>query len=303
MPLQGNLRDFSTTQLLNLVNLAGKTGTLVLFEGVRTNEKDAMGNVKMAPGAERARVAFKGGKLIAAQIGAQDGNLVAVLNKAGKLTDDQARIIRERAKSTSDKALALLLINANYVSQKDIVSSVQQHTLDAVYNLLSWNEGPFRFDDNTLPASDRILIPIDLENVIIEGARRVREIEQLTAHLPNLDMALKFPPNAREKIRGVHLSVQEWNVVRYVDPRNSIRQIAKANNMSDIEIRRIVFGLEQAGLVELVRPPNMAPPAPTSGRPNQQQQAPAGQQQRPQIKPPQVQETVVRRLIDRIRNL
>ena len=41
MPLQGNLRDFSTTQLLNLINLAGKTGTLTMFEGVRTGEKDA----------------------------------------------------------------------------------------------------------------------------------------------------------------------------------------------------------------------------------------------------------------------
>ena len=30
MPLRGNLRDFSTTQLLNLVNLAKKTGTLTI---------------------------------------------------------------------------------------------------------------------------------------------------------------------------------------------------------------------------------------------------------------------------------
>ena len=28
MALKGNLRDFSTTQLLNLINLARKTGTL-----------------------------------------------------------------------------------------------------------------------------------------------------------------------------------------------------------------------------------------------------------------------------------
>ncbi|PJF24183.1 MAG: hypothetical protein CUN53_19115, partial [Phototrophicales bacterium] len=104
MPLQGNLRDFSTTQLLNLINLAGKTGTLIIFEGVKTNEKDAMGNPRMIPGAERARVSFKMGKLIAASLGAQDGNLVSVLNKAGKLTDEQVRIIRERARNTSDKA-------------------------------------------------------------------------------------------------------------------------------------------------------------------------------------------------------
>lgn len=290
MPLQGNLRDFSTTQLLNLINLAGKTGTLSIFEGVKTGEKDAIGADKMTAGKERARVSFKAGKLIAAMLGGQDGNLVSVLNKAGKLNDEQARIIRERAKNTSDKALALLLINANYVTQRDVVSSIQQHTLDVVYNLLSWVEGPFRFEDNALPSSDRILVPIDLENVIIEGARRMKEIEQLNSHLPNLDMALKFPENPREKFKGIHLSVEEWRVVSFVNPKNTIRQIAKANNMTEMEIRRIVYGLEQAGLVELVRPPSADGAAPSGVK-------------RPAPRAPQVQRTVVTKLIDRIRNI
>src|SRR5690606_125587 len=267
MPLQGNIRDFSTTQLLNLINLARKTGTLTIFEGVKTGEKDAMGQDKMAPGSERAKISFNTGKLIFASMDSQDGNLVSVLNKAGKLTDEQARIIRTRAKNTTDKALALLLINANYVSQGDIVSSIQHHTLDVVYNLLSWAEGPFRFEDERIPDNNRILVPIDLENVIIEGSRRMKEIEQLTDHLPNLDMALKFPENPKEKFKGIHLSVEEWRVVSFVNPKNTIRQIAKANNMSDMEIRRIVYGLEQAGLVELVKPPGMDSTGTTRTRP------------------------------------
>jgi hypothetical protein len=288
MPLQGNLRDFSTTQLLNLINLANKTGTLIIYEGIPTHEKDAMGGVKMAAGRARARIAFKVGKLIHAMLDEHDGNLVSVLNKAGKLTAEQARLIRERAKNTTDKALALLLINANYVTQKDVVGSVQQHTLDVVYDLLSWHEGPFRFDDDTLPSSDRIMVPIDLENVIIEGARRIKQNEVLIAEIPNLDVALKFPENAKDKYKGVHLSVEEWRVVSYVNPKNTIRQIAKANNMSDLEIRRIVYGLLQAGLVFLIKPP-----MPTGG----------DQQRRVVPLAPAMQETVVRRIIDRIRSI
>lgn len=288
MPLQGNLRDFSTTQLLNLINLAGKTGTLTIFEGIATQEKDAMGGVKMAAGKERARVAFKIGKLIHAVLGDQDGNLVSVLNKAGKLTADQARILRERAKNTTDKALALLLINANYVSQTDVVSSVQQHTLDVVYDLLTWHEGPFRFDDDALPSADRIMVPIDLENVIIEGARRMKDDERLIQDIPNLDVALKFPENAKEKYKGVHLSVEEWRIVSFVNPKNTIRQIAKANNLSDMEIRRIVNGLLQAGLVQVMKPV-AAQPVDAKGRVIP--------------KTPAVQETVVRRIIDRIRSI
>lgn len=290
MPLQGNIRDFSTTQLLNLINLARKTGTLTIFEGVHTGEKDAMGQDKMAPGAERATVAFNTGKLIFAALDAQDANLVSVLNKAGKLNDEQARIIRDRARNTTDKALAMLLINANYVSQHDIVASIKQHTLSVVYNLLTWAEGPFRFDDDAMPNTNRILVPIDLENVIIEGSRRIREAEKLTEHLPNLDFALKFPENPKEKFKGIHLSVEEWRVVSFVNPKNSIRQIAKANNMSDIEIRRIVYGLEQAGLVELVKPPGMEVTAAHGYR----RRAPVA---------PQVQKNVVNKLIDKIKSI
>ncbi len=289
MPLQGNIRDFSTTQLLNLINLAGKTGMLTIFEAIRTGEKDAMQQDRMAPGKERAKVAFRTGKLVFASMDTHDSHLAAVLNKAGKLTDEQVRIIKERAARTTDKALALLLINAGYVSQGDIVNSIQQHTLDVVFNLMTWNQGPFRFEDNILPGSDRILVPIDLENVIIEGSRRIREAEKLVEHLPNLDFALRFPENPKEKFKGIHLSVEEWRVVSFVSPKNSIRQIAKANNMSEIEIRRIVYGLEQAGLVELVKPPGMA--------------ATQTAIRRPTARTSQVQKSVVDKLIDKLKSM
>jgi hypothetical protein len=294
MPLKGELRDFSTTQLLNLINLAGKTGTLTIFKGTKTGETEEVNGKKrekITAGPERARVSFRTGKLIFATMDGQDGNLVAVLNKAGKLTDDQARIIRERAKNTADKALALLLINANYVTQNDVVECIKQHTLNVIYSLMSWNEEPFRFDDDVLPDASRIQVPIDLENVIIEGARRIKEIEELNQHLPNLDMALKFPDNPKEKFKGIHLSVEEWRVVSFVNPKNTIRQIARANNMSELEIRRIVYGLEQAGLVEMVKPPGMETgPAKTAGR------------ARPQQKPP-ADKVMLNRLIDKIRSI
>ncbi|MBL8152707.1 MAG: DUF4388 domain-containing protein [Anaerolineae bacterium] len=293
MPLKGELRDFSTTQLLNLINLAGKTGTLSIFQANRTGQMEEVNGKKrerIETGQERARVSFKSGKLIFAAMQGQEGHLVSVLNKAGKLTDDQARIIRERARNTSDKALALLLINANYVSQTDVINCIQQHILDVVYNLMTWNLEPFRFEDNLLPPNDRIQVPIDLENVIIQGARRIKEIEELTQHLPNLDMALKFPENPKEKFKGIHLSVEEWRVVSFVNGKNSIRQIAKANNMSEVEIRRVVYGLEQAGLVELVKPPGM-------------DQAMNAMQRRRPTQKPQVQAAVVNRLIDKIRSI
>lgn len=290
--LKGTLQDLHTTQLLHLINLAKKTGTLKLFAGVPTGKEIIMGDgetkrPEVLPGAERSRVAFREGKLVFAQMTERDSHLATVLHKSNKLNDQQYRVIRERAANATDKALALLLINANYVSQVDIMQSVQQHTLDIVYDVMTWTKEPFIFEEGEMPPPGRITVPIDLENVIIQGTLRMRELDQLAKELPNLDFALRFPEAPCEKLKKIQLGVEEWRVVSFINPKNSIRQIAKACNMTDMQIRQIVYGLLNAGLVELVKP---AEPPKSTVKPTKPV---ANTPQRP----------VITKLIDRIKNL
>jgi len=274
MALKGNLRDFSTTQLLNLINLARKTGTLDI------------------DGRERTRLCFKEGKLVYATRNGHDDRLATILQKAGKISKEQAQTIRTKAGSKSDKELGLLLINAGYVSQADILNTVQRHVLSSIYPLFTWPEGTFRFESNVLPFEDRITVSINLENVIMEGSRRLKEWERLQDELPELDVALKFADRPGTSMRDINLSVQEWRVVSFINPRNTIRQIAQYNNMSDFQIRKIVYGLLQAGLVELVHPPRAAR-APKQGKKATEQAPSAVKMQRPDVK-----RGVIERLID-----
>jgi hypothetical protein len=245
MALRGNLRDFTITQLLNLINLAHKTGTLIV-EGP----------------SETAKVSFRDGKLAYAQIGHEDSSLATVLHKANKLSVPQYRTIQARASHISDKELGLLLINAGYLSQEDILTNLQVYFTDIVQRLFTWVEGFFHFDNDMLPPDDRISVRLDLENLIIEGSRQLHEWEQLQDEIPSLDMALKFTDRPGTNLRNVNLSVEEWRVVSFINPRNSIKQIAAATKMNDLEIRRIVYGLLQAGLVEICR--QEGAPVPTS---------------------------------------
>ncbi|MBI5354648.1 MAG: DUF4388 domain-containing protein [Chloroflexi bacterium] len=234
MALRGNLRDITITQLLNLVHLASKTGTLVV-DGP----------------SEQAYISFRDGKLAYARVGREDGSLALVLHKANKINANQYRAIVDRAGQMTDKELGLLLINAGYVTQEDILLNLQGYFTEVVRRLFSWVEGIFRFENDMLPPQDRISVRLDLENIIIEGSRQLRELEQLQDEIPSLDMSLKF---TERPLTNVNLSVDEWKVVKFVDPKNTLRQIANTNRLSEIEIRRIVYGLLQAGLVEMYRP-------------------------------------------------
>jgi hypothetical protein len=94
----------------------------------------------------------------------------------------------------------------------------------------------------------------------------MREWEHLQDEIPSLDMALKFADRPGANIRNVNLSVDEWQVVSYINPKNTMHQIAKATKLNDLEFRRIVFSLLQAGLVEIIRPNGVPKYAGTKGR-------------------------------------
>lgn len=242
MALRGNLRDFTITQLLNLINLANKTGTLII-EGPN----------------EVAKVAFRDGKLAYAQLGQEDNRLAAILHRSNRLTTGQLRAIQLRAAHVTDKELGLLLLNAGYLAQDDILNALHAYFTDVVRRLFTWVEGSFRFENEMMPPDDRINVRLDLENLIIEGARQLREFEQLQDEIPSLDMALRFTDRPGANLQKMNLSVEEWRVVSYISPKNTIQQIAAAAKMGDMEIRRIVYGLVQAGLVEVMRPDGGTP--------------------------------------------
>ncbi len=283
MALRGNLHDFSITQLFNLVNLASKTGMLM----VENNTK-------------AARVYFKEGRLILVELDRpeQDTSLTALLLRAGKISAEQAGTVEQRARSHTDKELALLLINSGYCSQRDIIQVVKNHILSSVYPLFTWNKGTFFFDSHAVPPDEQITVPLNLESVIIEGTRRIEEWGQLQDDLPSLDVAIKFVDQPDARLRNVQLTVDEWRVISYVSPKNSIRQIAKACGMDEFQIRKTVFRLLQAGLVEIVRTRKAEPqpPAAISGSAGQAQSAKAPL-------PPKVDRGLLTRLIHKIRSI
>ena len=81
-------------------------------------------------------------------------------------------------------------------------------------------------------------------------------------------------------------------MVSFIKPNNTMRQIARQNNMTDDQVRRIVYSLREAGLVELTRPQGTGALVGPGGRIRARAR---------EVAP--VQASVVQRVIDRIRSL
>jgi hypothetical protein len=272
MALKGNLRDFSFSQLLNLISLAKKTGTLEVHGPNKA-----------------ASIFFDSGKLSYAQNNKLDNGLAAILLRSEKLTEKQYQVIKDKANNIGDKELGLMLINSNYVTQEEILDSLKNEFVSTANELFTWEEGLFHFQNNIKPPADKISLLINLENIIIEGSRQLQELERLQDEIPSLDLALKFTDNPGTNIRNVNLSVKEWRVVSFINPKNTMKQIAHTTKLNELEFRRIVYSLIQAGLVELIRPEGAKPLTP---------KIPALP-----VEDSEEQKSLVNRLITRIRSL
>ncbi len=240
MALKGNLRDVSLNQLLNLIHLARKTGALTI-------QKESSPST--------VRLFFREGKLIYSALDTQETRLTDALVKVGKITLDQANLIQSRSRVGTDKEQGLLLMQHGILNREEIVQGVKEFILDTVYELITWPGGVFRFDANQLPPEEHVTVPVGLEPVMMEGTRRAQEWEQMCDELPDLNVPLKFSDNPNAQLRYIHLNMHQWKVISFINSRNTIRQIADCLRLDEFQIRRIVTGLQSAGLVDVAQVP------------------------------------------------
>ncbi len=246
MALKGNLRDFSIIQVLNLINLAKKTGALYIESSSKS-----------------AKLIFREGKLVYATTGMDAVPLIKIMARSKLIPSSAAASLSERYRTLNDMELGITLINSGYLTQDQIFTGIADFFKDILRGLFTLTEGLFNFEADEQPPSTSIPLRMALEDIIIEGSRQAHEHEDLKNEIPSLDVALKFAERPGVNIRDIKLNAEEWRVISYVNPKNSIKQIATAAKLNDFQIRRVVYNLLQAGLVEMIRlnsPVASAPP-------------------------------------------
>lgn len=271
MALKGNLKDFSITQLFNLIHIAAKSGALYV-EG----------------SADKVAVYFRDGKISFAQTSSQSFDLLKILASYKKIKRAQLVMLLDKYKDVNPAELGLCLVNDGLLNQEAILGTLQQYYDSVIKQLFGWEEGYFHFENGEIPPTGNILVRESMEDLIVEGAHRVKEYEQLKDEIPSLEMALKFAERPGTNLRSINLTTEEWRVISFVNPKNSIAQIAQATRLNEMDIRRVVYALVQAGIVEIIRPSSGPVVNPGHTFSNQSQEE---------------QKSVINRLIDRIRSL
>ena len=238
MALVGNLRDFGLSEFLYLVDRGYKTGRLTLQK----------------PG-DRAELYFQSGKLVYATHFNQEERLGDMLVRMGRITAEQLAIaLRIQHTQEPNKPLGSILASRGMVSNEEITKCVRMQIEEITYSLFGWNDGDFRFEPDVTPPPESIPIALSIENIIMEGTRRIDEWTRIKDKIPSLDVIVRFSDQPYEKAKSVNLTQDEWRIFARINGVSTIRQIAQQTNLGEFEAARIIYGFLAAGLIVLMKP-------------------------------------------------
>lgn len=236
MALRGNLKDFSLPDVFQLIQLSKKTGVL------RIKRADAEGSIW-----------FRDGEVFFAQSDWNREPLGQRLVNAGRITPSAlAKAIEIRSREPEGgRRLGQILVDEGYITQPVLEAFVQEQIQDTIFDLMRWDEGEFDFEILPEVVDEDIGLSVSIENIVMEGSRRIEEWNRIKKKVPSMDMVFKMATAPGEGTFEISLKPSEWNLLLLTDGTRTVAELARDLGKTDFEVARIIYGLFSAGLLEV----------------------------------------------------
>lgn len=238
LDLQGNIERFTLPEIFQLVATGRKTGTL----GIQCDDDIVM-------------VYFRAGSVIYGYGPRKTYHIGRLLVEKGRITVDQ--LDEAIAEQAGDKAvgrrLGQILIEKRYIDRADLEEAVRLQVEELVYSLMSWDRGSFKFYEDQFPTEEEITVEISTENVVLEGLRRLDELNHLRDCLPDFSTVYTLTPSETGQRRDIALEPDEWNTLALVDGHRNMTEIVTASSLESLETLKHLASLQLSGLIQTSR--------------------------------------------------
>ena len=242
MPIEGPLRELGVHDVFQLLDLTRKTGSLSVRSALRDND---------------GVVHFLNGRVVGATMRDDNHKLGHMLVQAGRVTDEELRAALEiRASLNEQKRVGEVLVSMGVISQRELERQVRRQIEAVVFELLSWSEGYFSFEEGTPP----VAMPdagggLTAEALLMEAARRIDEWARMADRVPSADVVPALFEADGDNTAALDLRPHEWQVLAAVDGATSVRAIAAGVGLNEFDAARVIYGLVSTGIVTVMRAP------------------------------------------------
>lgn len=229
-PLNGTLEDYSPAGALQVLSSQRATGA------VRFN------------GEAGCTVYLHEGQLYFAETAETGEALAVALVRPGRLSPDEWDDATQAGYPTSEVGNELLRTGA--IDRELLASVVLSVIYDPLIHLFRQGEGAFEFEPGTIHWMGPFRT-FDLEAIVAEVRRRVREADEMADLIPHLGVTVATARSLPTDRGSVNLRRDDWEIAIAAATGRRIDELAVELGRGQWSTARLVYRLAAAGLLEV----------------------------------------------------
>ena len=243
--LEGRIARFEVPDLLTFLHLGRHTLVLVL-------ERPQ----------QETKIFFRDGAAVFATSTKEELRFGSMLVRMGKVSASAMERLVQRQAAEGHR-IGQLLLGDKILSEDELASFLKVQVSEVVFDTFVWREGFFSVYDKVPPPATAVTLEMALQNLIMEGIRRIDERGRLKEVFPNLERVPESTVNPDRVKQSITLTEEEWRVFFLVDGRRSISEICRlAGSPDEVATLEVLHRLMQAKFVVLrAATPGSAAPA------------------------------------------
>ncbi len=241
--LEGDLSRFEVPDLLTFLNMGRRTGVLTL-------ERPQ----------QESKLFFREGNPVYSTSTRDALRLGNMLVRLGRVRPDELQRVLGHLGPGFRIGQALLV--EKVLNEEELASFLKVQVSEVIFDTFEWSGGIFTFFDKISPPATAVTLEMDLQNLIMEGVRRIDERGRLAEFFPDLNMIVESVANTERVKATVTLTKEEWQVYFLIDGRRSLAEVCRlAGNPDELATLQILRHLAVAKFVRLVAPLPESPEA------------------------------------------
>jgi hypothetical protein len=237
MMLEGSLDAFSLPDIFQLLSFTKKSGGLHLAND----------------GCDGC-VFFTSGQVTGASADGSRQPLARRLIGAGAVDDESLAAAVHAATQRESMGVVKALLENGAIEAELLRQAVTDQSVDAVFDLLRWEQGDFAFvidEDNP----DDVGVTMSIETILADAESRRSSWESVSQIVPSAQALLAMPVVLPS---DPQVSREEWSLLALVDGRRSVADLVDLTGSGKYAVVSSLAGLVTRGLLEVRDPADSA---------------------------------------------
>jgi hypothetical protein len=177
-----------------------------------------------------------------------------MLRVVSELREDEGVVLFDGGRVVQASIKSMVLpTESGAITHKELERQARLHIESVVFELMSWREGFFSFEERSreeMPRDSRVTV--STESLLMEGARRIDEWSRIADIVPNLTVVPELAAvDADRDGAMLDLLPHEWQVLTMIDGARDLRAIASVLARDEFEIAKIAYGLATTGVIAM----------------------------------------------------